>query len=301
MPKGIPKAGFRMTRKRMASGWQPHLHRNLTIVHFSKPPQQALKKIEPVVDVDMISNRIAERFEIMSSIVRSAVEGYSKAVIISGPPGVGKSYEIKKVLENHAPEQYTISSGYVRATGLFRLLHQHQHEGQVIVFDDSDSVFADDVSLNLLKAACDTTERRTISWLSEVKFVDEEGEVLPRSFEFNGTIIFITNLDFDGLINRQHKLTEHLKALMSRSHYVDLTINSSTACLIRVRQVIEGGMLRKFNMNENDDEEILKFMSDNLNELREISLRMVVKIALLKKTSTNWTSIAKITCCHKKK
>ena len=134
--------------------------------------------------------------------------------------------------------------GYVRATGLVKLLYQYRNAGQVIVFDDADAIFFDDVSLNLLKAVCDTTETRRVSWLSEGSLVDEETAVrIPRNFEFKGTIIFISNYDFDAMIDRGHKLAPHLAALVSRAHYIDLAMKSRRDYLVRIRQVIEEGLL----------------------------------------------------------
>ena len=157
------------------------------------------------------------------------------------------------------------------------------------------SVFFDDVALNLLKAVADTTERRRVSWLSETNFIDEEtAEIIPRTFEFNGSIIFITNLDFDDTIDRGSKLAPHLQAMMSRSHYVDLTMKTKQDYLVRIRQVVKQGLLSKLNWHEAGD--VMRFIEQNSDSLRELSLRMVIKIANLRKDNTsNWERIARVT------
>ena len=190
---------------------------------------------------------------------------------------------------------HTIIKGYVKATGLFKTLYQFREEGQVIVFDDADAIFYDDVALNLLKASCDTTDRRRVSWRSEAKFVDEDtAEIIPSSFDFNGTIIFITNLDMDGMVDRGHKLAPHLEALISRAHYIDLSLKTRRDYLIRIRQVIEEGMLNSLTIEQKVD--VLTFIEVHADSLRELSLRMAIKIANLRRANPDWERLARVTC-----
>jgi hypothetical protein len=244
-----------------------------------------------------IDARIAERFDVLQSIVKSVINGVSRSLIVSGPAGLGKSFMVEKVLREWDPEEnnHIFIRGYARATGLYKLLYQYRNKGQVIVLDDADSVFFDDVALNLLKAVADTTERRRVSWLSEANFIDEEtAEIIPRTFEFNGSIIFITNLDFDDTIDRGSKLAPHLQAMMSRSHYVDLTMKTKQDYLVRIRQVVKQGLLSHLNWHEAGD--VMRFIEQNSDSLRELSLRMVIKIANLRKdNTTNWERIARVT------
>ena len=212
---------------------------------------------------------------------------------------LGKSYTIEKRLADWDPSEHnhTIVKGYVRATGLVKLLYQYRNEGQVIVFDDADSIFFDDISLNLLKAVCDTTERRRVSWLSEGKlFDDDTATLLPRNFDFNGAIIFISNYDFDAMIERGHKLAPHLEALVSRSHYIDLAMKTRRDYLVRIRQVIRQGLLGDLSLAERSD--VILFIEQNAEKLRELSLRMAIKLGALRKQSKDWQKMAKITCCR---
>jgi hypothetical protein len=212
---------------------------------------------------------------------------------------LGKSYTVEKALSNWDPNEinHTIVKGYVRATGLVKLLYQYREQGQVVVFDDADSIFFDDVSLNLLKAVCDTTERRRVSWLSEGKLVDEEtADLIPRSFDFNGSVIFISNYDFDAMIDRGHKLAPHLQALVSRAHYVDLAMKSRRDYLVRIRQVIRQGLLNDLSFEARSD--VITFIEQNHEKLRELSLRMALKIGALRKQGGNWLRVATVTCCR---
>lgn len=289
MPRGVPNAGFRNTAAAVA--------RNNGVA--------MLNKVTPTVVVqnetdDEIASRLAERFSILEVLTNAAVKGEARALVVSGPAGLGKSYTVEKALESWDPEQinHTIVKGYVKTTGLYKLLYQYRAAGQVLVFDDADTIFYDDNSLNLLKAVCDTTERRVVSYLAETNMVDEESaERIPRSFAFEGTIVFITNLDFDSLIERGHKLAPHLQALVSRSHYIDLAMKTRRDYMVRIRQVVSAGMLKAQGLTPSQEKEVLDFLNAKQDRLREMSLRMALKIGALVKMGGNWQKLAAVTCC----
>ena len=164
----------------------------------------------------------------------------------------------------------------------------------VLVFDDCDSVFQDDLALNILKAALDSGKKRKIYWNSDSAMLRREG--VPDSFDFKGAAIFITNLKFENL--KSKKMQDHLEALQSRCHFLDLTLDTMRDKLLRIKQIFRQGQL--FNDYEFDPkvgEEIIEFMKDNQDKLREISLRMALKLADLTKVSANnWKTLAISTC-----
>ena len=243
-----------------------------------------------------IEARLADRFDILDVLTEGTIVGNSRALIVSGAPGVGKSFGVEKLLRQYDPsgETYTIVKGYTRPTGLVKLLYQYRHAGNIIVFDDADSVFQDDIGLNILKCVADTTDRRTVSWLSEGKLVDETtAEIIPRSFDFEGGIIFLSNLNFEYLIDKGSRIAPHLEAMMSRAFYLDLSMRSKRDSLIRIRQVIKAGMLSDLPPASRDD--VVGFIEANYERMRELSLRSAVKLAALRKTSAQWSKIASIT------
>jgi DNA-binding NarL/FixJ family response regulator len=164
----------------------------------------------------------------------------------------------------------------------------------MLVFDDCDSILLDDVALNLLKGALDSGKKRVISWLSESAALRREG--IPDRFEFKGSVIFITNLKFDQM--KSQKLRDHLDALQSRCHYLDLTLDTMRDKILRIRQIAQDGMLfQNYDFTDAEQEEIVQFMSNNQNRLREMSLRMALKIADLRRLSAErWTRLAETTC-----
>ena len=118
---------------------------------------------------------------------------------------------------------------------------------------------------------------------------------MPNSFEFNGGVVFITNIKFDNV--KSKKLQDHLQALQSRCHYLDLTIDSMRDRMLRIRQICGAGMLEKYAMPKDTEEELIQFIFENKHKLREISLRMVLKIADLWKMSPDrYQELARSTC-----
>ena len=284
MPRGVPKSGFRMTRKRQA-------------VNFAT---QVVKPVRTET-VAEIESKLADRFEALAIMSEATGKGINRSLIVSGPAGLGKSFTVEAKLAELEQKGHSVTyiKGYVRPLALYKLLYETRHPNSVLVFDDSDSVFYDDVSMNLLKGACDSTERRVLHWLSKSieKEEDEEGESIPEKFEFQGSIIFITNYDFDAMIESGNKLAPHFQALVSRSHYLDLAMKTKMDYIVRIRQVVRGGMLRDRGFNAAEQTMILEFIENNMERLRELSLRMVVKISgLYKMDKSNWQKLAKQTC-----
>ena len=245
---------------------------------------------------------IAERFEILTEMTKAATAGDIRAMIVSGPPGVGKSFgvelEIEKatLLDQIAGRRLRaeVVKGSATAIGLYQALYKYSDPNCVIVFDDCDSILLDDVCLNLLKGALDSGKKRKISWLSDSRILRSEG--IPDSFEFKGSVIFITNLKFDKM--KSQKLKDHLDALQSRCHYLDLTLDTMRDKVLRIKQIARSGELfADLELSEIAQDEIIGFMDANKNRLREMSLRMAIKIGQLYKSfPTKWQALAQSTC-----
>jgi hypothetical protein len=245
-------------------------------------------------------DRIATRFEILDEMSAACIKGDIRAMIVSGPPGVGKSFGVEQQLEKaslfdkiaNKRQKYEVVKGAMTALGLYAQLYRYSDKGNILVFDDCDSVFGDELSLNILKAALDSGKRRRICWNSDSRLLRDEG--IPNSFEFKGSAIFITNLKFENV--RSKKLQDHLEALESRCHFVDLTIDTERDKMLRIRQVnrdADGGLFGDYNFVNNEGEHVLDFMEANRTKLRELSIRTALKIADLVKMSPNkWQALA---------
>src|SRR5210317_1742775 len=233
-----------------------------------------------------IVERIRERFDMLKDMTKAVKKGDVRAMIVSGPPGVGKSHGVEEVLDRYATMEtlgagktHEVIKGAMSPIGLYCKLFNMADEGNVVVFDDCDSIFQDELSLNILKAALDSKKTRRIHWNTDSFKLRNEG--VPDSFEFKGSAIFITNIKFDNV--KSKKMRDHLEALESRCHYIDLTIDTEREKMLRIKQIVGDGMLDEYQFAEEVHEEIVDYIDINKKRLRELSLRTVLKVADLAK------------------
>lgn len=242
--------------------------------------------------------RMCDTFDILYDMSEAVAEGKIKGMVVFGPPGVGKSHNVKEALLNEAAinhefgSRYKIVSGHMTTVNLYMLLYKYRYANNVIVLDDVDSALGTAESLNLLKAALDTTDTRTISYMAESRTLEKNN--IPKSFVFSGGIIVITNID---MANYTGKNREHMAAIISRCHYLDLSIKTKHEKMLWLKHVtIQGGMLKK-RLTDEQAAEVIAFVDKHQNNMRELSLRMMSKVADLRVTNPNdWQKVAKITC-----
>ena len=278
------------------------VEKGVTILEFDHDAIKAREE-EVAQETDQeIYERLAERFQILTDMTKAVKSGDVRAMIVSGPPGVGKSFGVEAVLEKEdlfnkiasRKPKYEIVKGAMSALGLYAKLYEYSDEKSVLVFDDCDSVLLDELSLNILKGALDSSKKRYIAWNTDSRLLRSEG--IPDRFEFKGAAIFITNIKFEHV--RSKKLKDHLDALESRCHYIDLQMDTQREKILRIKQVVnEAGMLDDHEFTEEQKAEVVDFIEANQSKLRELSLRMVLKIADLRKSfPTTWQAMAKTTC-----
>ena len=259
--------------------------RNIKIMCDSAEAYRAAgnKKIAVVEETDEeVIDRIRERFDMLKDMTKAVKKGAVRAMIVSGPPGVGKSHGVEEVLERYdtlehlgAGKKYEVVKGAMSPIGLYCKLFNYADKDSVLVFDDCDAIFEEPLALNILKAALDSKKKRTIHWNTDSFKLRNEG--VPDSFEFKGSAIFITNLNFQDI--KSKKLRSHLEALESRCHYMDLTISTERDKMLRIAQVIKDGMLDQYKLDDDVKAEIIDFVDINKKRLRELSLRTVLKVA----------------------
>lgn len=148
----------------------------------------------------------------ISSAMKLMNAGATNAIFLGGRGGVGKTQQVEDMLASFGLEDgcgYHKIAGSASAAGVYRTLWENR-DG-IILFDDSDKALTEMEARNYFKSAADTKKVRKVcaakSGKSYVALEDinmtEDGEVdddrLPRSFEFTGKVIFISNLGIDKL------------------------------------------------------------------------------------------------------
>jgi hypothetical protein len=276
-----------------------------TVLEFD---QDAIKRTQEAVAKEtdeQILERLGLRFQILHDMTLAVKTGDVRAMIVSGPPGVGKSFGVEAVLQKadlfntlaEKKPKFEVVKGAMSSIGLYAKLYEFSGEGNVVVFDDCDDILMEEQSLNTLKGALDSSERRFISWNTDSRILRSEG--IPDRFEFKGAAIFITNIKFEHV--RSKKLRGHLDALESRCHYIDLQMDTNREKLLRIRQVVnENQMLARYEFEDAVKDELIEYVEKHQDKLRELSLRMVLKLAdLRKKFPLTWTSMAAGTCMRR--
>ena len=274
--------------------------------------QEAEAVRDPDADLtdEQVLERINKRFGVMNRMIDGMLSGHIRSMIVSGAPGIGKTYDLELALEKAFKETglyYHIIRGTCSAPGLYQSMY-HGRKGGVIVLDDCDSIFNDEQAFNILKAGLDTTNKRVIAWRKRATWVydarDEDrddGEVIdtdervPNEFEFEGSVVFITNLNFRERGASGNRTSPHFQALLSRSMYLDLTLSSYRARILRIKDVFLNSMCKTEKLNEMEAKEILYFVLANADRFHELSLRTVKHICQMYRLGPDWKEIVEYT------
>lgn len=226
---------------------------------------------------NVIAKRIQERFEFSARLAEQVIDDKLRFAIFSGPGGLGKSFLVKQKIQKATEEnlcQIRVIKGNISAVMLYKLLWENRSVAHVLVFDDCDG-FVEEDCINLFKAATDTDDPRMISWEKDSSVLKKYD--IPQTFRYHGRIIFITNIDFDREIAKNNSMSPHLDALLTRSVYVNFTINTSRERAIRVLYVLEHTDM--LSQNQHTKNLIVEFISNNRNRFRDLSLRAAVQMA----------------------
>jgi len=270
-----------------------------TITSYSEAyVKRQLAKMAPALEAaaqrEAVQNErfgINTRFEFVEKLVNMVASGVQPSAVITGEGGLGKTYTVRKTLEDAGLEDmtailneaedgdvienaYITIKGFSTAKGLYRTLYENN--GKIILFDDCDSILKDPVALNILKGALDSYDRRYISWNAEMK----ESDDLPRSFEFTGSIIFISNMD-------QDKIDQ---AVRSRSMMIDLSMTDDQKIDRMEHIALSGDFLPQYEAEIKTD--ALNLLREIKDEVKEISLRTLIAVAKIRASNTDWKDLA---------
>ena len=270
-----------------------------TITSYSEAyVKRQLKKMAPALEAaakkEAEQNErfgINTRFEFVEKLVNMVASGVQPSAVITGEGGLGKTYTVRKTLEDAGLEDmtailneaedgdvienaYITIKGFSTAKGLYRTLYENN--GKIILFDDCDSILKDPVALNILKGALDSYDRRYISWNAEMK----ESDDLPRSFEFTGSIIFISNMD-------QDKIDQ---AVRSRSMMIDLSMTDDQKIDRMEHIALSGEFLPQYEAAIKTD--ALNLLREIKDDVKEISLRTLIAVAKIRASNTDWKDLA---------
>jgi hypothetical protein len=233
---------------------------------------------------------INKRFGFVENLVSMVASGVQPSAVITGEGGLGKSFTVTKTLTAGGfvdmssfadiadgsimpKKRFIVIKGYSTPKGLYRTLYENN--GQVIVFDDCDSVLRDPVSLNLLKGALDSYSKRIISWRADLRDDD-----LPQAFEFTGRVVFISNLSMQNLD----------QAIRSRSMTIDLSM-TTTEKIDRMEYIVKSGeFMPEYDIKVKTD--AINFIREIADNVKELSLRSLIKVCKIRAGNKEWRDLA---------
>lgn len=234
---------------------------------------------------------INTRFGFVEKLVTMVATGVQPSAVITGEGGLGKTFTVTKTLAAHGYQDisdlaefqvgsiintrkcFTMVKGYSTAKGLYRTLFENNKS--IIVFDDCDAVLRDPVALNLLKGALDSYGKRIISWNADMKDDD-----LPRSFNFEGRVIFISNMDQDRID----------QAIRSRSMMIDLSMTLDQK-IDRMEFIAKSDeFMPEYDASIKAD--ALALIREVKDEAKEVSLRTLIAVCKIRASNKDYKDLA---------
>lgn len=233
---------------------------------------------------------INDRFTFTDQLVKMVAKGQTASCVITGEGGLGKSFTVMKALRDAGLKDvselpigevipprgcFRVVKGFSTAKGLYRILFENQNS--IIVFDDCDSILKDPDALNLLKGALDSYDKRYITWNTSI---NDDG--LPRSFEFKGGVVFVSNMSSD-------KISQ---AIRSRAMNVDLSMTTDQK-IERMETIMRSDEFM-YDVPMPFKIESLDLIRQNKDTASEISLRTLINVTKIRNSgNSNWASLAK--------
>jgi len=192
--------------------------------------------------------------------------GHLRSLLLLGPPGVGKSQIVRRVLGAQA----AWIAGNATPFGIY--LHAYEHRDEPLVLDDIDDLGAQPAGARLLKALCQSDDVRTLSWQSAAHALRERG--VPREFPTSSPVMLIANQWTTSSLNVQ-AVEDRLHVLSFQPSQTEIHRQAATWFW---------------------DAEVFEFVGRHLNLLADLSFRVYIRAAELKQAGLDWRSAVLVTC-----
>lgn len=252
--------------------------------------QKRIAELEEMTDEDLFK-RIQDTFDSLTLLSEASANLKIRSMIVAGSPGMGKTYEVIKAMKAKSRDNRNFYFHQVKGTispiALYIELYRARHG--VLVLDDADEAFTDSESLQLLKAATESSKTRPISYRKLSMALEAEG--IPQEFEFEGCVVILTNTNLE---EARKQRQSHYDAIMSRAHYINAVLETDREKIMRIRHIITTTtMLNQFLAVEHH-QEIIDFVEEHHTRFRELSIRTIVKLAELRDAFPNeWETLAR--------
>ena len=175
-------------------------------------------------------DRINKRKAILESAVQSVVTGFSPAMFLWGPPGLGKSHVLTTLLDGLAAKGWIHHTAYSTPKAL--MLSIAESPTAIHVFEDCERMLKTDLSASILRAACGAPADR-------VRYVTWETANERFKIKFLGSVVIVTNQNLA-------KLSGPMQGVASRFRPIkwDMTLEERCSIILDLgkRSATKGGM-----------------------------------------------------------
>lgn len=261
-----------------------------TVNHPITKRQQKIADIEVLSDEELFKH-IQDTFDSLTLLSEASASLKIRSMIVSGSPGTGKTYEVIKAMKAKALDDRNFYFHQVKGTisPIALYIELYRARNGVLILDDADEAFTNPESLQLLKAATESTKNRSISYRKLSMALEAEG--IPQEFEFEGCVIILTNTNLE--VARKQRQS-HYDAIMSRAHYINAVLETDREKIMRIRHIVTTTtMLHQF-LDAKHHQEVIDFVEEHHIRFRELSIRTIVKLAELRAAfPTKWDTLAR--------
>lgn len=236
-------------------------------------------------------SELEEAYNTLGTFIRHVAQGNCRGLILTGPPGVGKTSSTTSLLKQYSNKPFKVIAGNVSPFNLYVELFRHSNAGEIIVLDDADSFLSSVDGINIVKAATDSTSQRQISWVTANPMLKAWG--IPKNFSYDGALILISNERL-GVFSKG-RMALHLAALTDRLRHLAIGTNNKEEQFFHLcYYVVKHGLLRSRGVMPAQEREILDYIADHIDRLSRISLRTATNLAeLMLLEPKGWKTMAK--------
>jgi len=210
---------------------------------------------------------IEKRRQILEAGVQSVVKGFSSALFVWGPPGLGKSHLLTVMLDGIAGSAWRHHTAHSTPKAMFMSLLQEPNA--VHLYEDCEKILKTDLSASILRAACGAPNERT-RWIT----YETANEVLRVAF--TGGIIIATNQNLS-------RLNGPLQGVASRFRPIrwDMTLQERVASILTIAKqpCVRGGIHLTAKECVKVADALIEMCSDSTSPL-DLDLRLFTEHAL---------------------
>jgi hypothetical protein len=215
---------------------------------------------------DLLAN-IGKRRAMLEQLVSSVTKGFTPAMFVWGPPGLGKSHTLTMMLDALAPGGWIHHTAYSTPKAL--MLSLVSDPLAIHVFEDCEKMMKTDLTASILRAACGAPNDRD-------RLVTYEAQNLKLRVNFGGAVILVTNQNLA-------KLNGPMQGVASRFRPIEWNMSLQERCAVIMdlanRSYVKGGVKISAEEAHKVAKRLVKMVGESRMEF-DLDIRLYTEHAL---------------------